>query len=104
MLGLVDLFRLLDGPVVEPQHHVVVVGVGVKGRARHGHGLVRVVREDGQRACRVEPDTPDRVRIDVVLGDGAVYRVADTAPDVVGGLFLEDGGSMVSKEISSRQR
>jgi hypothetical protein len=46
MVGGVDLFRLLDGAVVEPQNNVAVVAIVVKVRACNGNGLVGVSGKD----------------------------------------------------------
>lgn len=73
VFGGVDELGLLDGPVVEPQHDVVVVGRRVEVGPRHRHRLVRVVRKHRQRTRRVEPNAPDRVRINVVLRNRPVH-------------------------------
>lgn len=94
MLGCVDLLGLLDGSMVQPQNHIVIVHRLVETGTGHRHGLIRVVGEYRERARRVEADAPDGVRVDVVLSDGAVDRGTDTSPDVGGGLFLSSKRSL----------
>ena len=70
-------------PVVEPEDDVAVVaGVVGKVRARDGHGRVRVVRQHGERARRVEADALDGVWVDAGLGHDLAHALADAGPDV----------------------
>jgi hypothetical protein len=89
VLGVVDELRLGDGAVVQPQDDVAVVAVVGKGRPCDGHGLVRVVGEDGQGACRVEADALDLGRVDGSFGDDAADAFADAEPDVGRRLLLQ---------------
>lgn len=85
MLGSVDLRGLFDRTVVQPEHNVPVI---IEFGAGHRDGLVGVVGEDGQGASRIKCQASNSRRVDVVLVEYAVYRGADTSPDVVRRLFL----------------
>lgn len=44
--------------------------------------------KDGKRTCGIEANAFDRVRVDVVLGDCTLDRIADASPDIGRRLFL----------------
>lgn len=84
----VDLLRLLDGPVVQPQDDIAVVPIVSEVRAGDGDRLVRVVREDGEGACRVEAEALDAAGVDQGVLHHLLHTVADGIPDVGSGLLL----------------
>jgi len=64
----VDLVRLVDGAVVEPEDDIAVVAVAVvEVGAGDRDGLVCVLGEDGERAGGVEANAFDGVAVDVVF-------------------------------------
>ena len=102
MAGGINLLRLLDWAVVQPQDDVASVAIVLKSGAGHGHGLVRVLGEDGQRAGSIEADAFDGAGVDVGLVDHMVHTVADAGPDVRGGLFLGAGLGSVEAGMGGR--
>lgn len=64
MLGSVDLLRLLDWPMIQPQDDVAVVAIIGKVRARDGHGFIGVIGEDGEGASSVKSNALDVVGVD----------------------------------------
>lgn len=85
----IDLFCLLDRTVVQPENDVAVVAIVGEIGAGNGNRLVGIVGEDGQGAGGVEADTLDLVWVDERLLHNSAHALADTAPDVCCGLFLE---------------
>lgn len=88
MVGGIDCFGFFDRTVIQPQNHVAIcfeVGAG------DGNGLIIASGENAQRTCRVEANSSNGVRIDIILADGTVDSGADAPPDVRRGLFLEIG-------------
>lgn len=57
--GGVDLGCLLHGPVVEPQDDISIIAVIGEVWAGDRNWLVRVMREDGERASCIETDALD---------------------------------------------
>lgn len=90
MLRGIDLRRLLNGSVVEPQDNVPII---IKVRSSNGDRLVSVVREDRKRAGSVKADTTDGRGINIVLCQSSLDCGADTAPDVIRRLLLNNGVS-----------
>ena len=91
VLSGVDLLRLLDRAVVEPQNHVPVVAVCVvELRACDALRFAGFFVEDCERAGCVEANAADGFRVDVVLVHGTLDGVADALPDVGHGLFLQE--------------
>ena len=89
VLGSVDLLRLFNGTVVEPQDDVTVVAVCVVELwARNALGLAGLFVEDCERAGCVKANAADCFRVDVVLVHGTLDGVADALPYVGHGLFL----------------
>ena len=84
MLGGVDLVRLLDGAVVQPEDDVAVVAIVGEVRAGDGDGLVGVGGEDGEGAGGVEADALDLGGVDGGLADDAADALADALPNVGG--------------------
>lgn len=93
MVGCIDLFGLFYRSVIQPEDYVVIIAGLIEGRPGDGDGLVGIMREDGERAGRIESYSSDRMRIDIVLGNGTVDGRADTAPYVCGRLFLVENPS-----------
>lgn len=85
MLGGVDLGCFLDGPVVEPEDDIMII---IKLGTGNGHGLVGVMREDGERAGGIKGKAPNGVGINVMLIEDTLDGIADTSPNVVCRLFL----------------
>lgn len=54
----------------------------------HRNRFMCIMREDCKRTSGIETNAPDRVRIDVMLGQDSLKGYANGFPDVVGGLFL----------------
>ena len=86
MLCGVDLCRLFDGTVVQPEHDISVI---VKFWASHGNGLVSVVGEDGKGAGSIKCQTSNGSGVNVVLIEDTVDRGTDTTPDVICRLLLD---------------
>lgn len=79
----VDLLRLLDGTVVQPENDIAVVTIGiVEIGAGYGDGLVGVVAEDGEGAGGVETDALDDLRVDLGLDENLLHAVADASPNI----------------------
>lgn len=87
----VDLLRLVDGSVVEPQDDVAVIAIVLEVGTRDGDGLVGVVGENGEGAGCVEANAAHGCRVDVVLVEGPLHTLADAAPDVGCGLLIVTG-------------
>lgn len=85
MFGGIDLLRLFDWSMIEPEDDVVVI---IKLGAGDRNRFVGVVGEYGERTCCVEAHSSNRDRIDVVLAQNTLYGGANAAPDVVGRLLL----------------
>lgn len=85
MLGGIDLCRLFNRSVVEPEDNVPVI---VKVGACHRDGLVGIVSEDGKGAGSIESKSAYSVGVNVMLGEDSMNGGADASPDIVGGLFL----------------
>lgn len=84
--------------MVQPEYNVVVI---VKSGGGDRYRLIGVLRKDGQRAGSIEGKAPDCTRINAVLMEDALNRIADASPDIVRGLFLQD---MSAVDSSSRKR
>jgi hypothetical protein len=91
VLGVVDLFGLFNGPVVEPQNDVAVVTIVCEVGSGNGERLVSVVSEYGQRAGGIEANALDAGWIDGRLANDTPDTFADALPDICGGLLLEKG-------------
>lgn len=86
MVGSIDLRGFLNWAMIQPQDHVAVrVEIGARYRDR----LVGIIGENRQGAGSVKPDTPNRVRIDIVLANNALNSDTNATPDIRGRLFLE---------------
>lgn len=57
-------------------------------RGGHRNRLICIMGEDCKGAGGIETNAPDRVRIDVVLGQDSLKGYANGFPDIVGRLFL----------------
>lgn len=55
----------------------------------HRNRLICIMGEDRKGTSGIETNAPDRVRMDVVLGQDSLKGYADGFPDIVGRLFLE---------------
>ena len=81
MFGGIDLLRLFDWSMIEPEDDVVViVKLGPCDRNR----FVGIVGEDGEGTCSVETNSSNRRRVDVVLTQNTLYGGANAAPDIIG--------------------
>lgn len=91
MVRSIDSFGFVHWAMIEPEDHIAVrVEVGT----RHGYRFVRNVRKNRQRACRIEPNAPHGLWINVVLADCALNSYTDASPDIVRRLFLDDRESI----------
>lgn len=72
--------------MVQPEYDVVVI---VKSGRGNRYGLIGVLRKDSEGAGSIEGKASDCTRIDVVLMEDALNRIADAPPDIVRGLFLQ---------------
>ena len=81
MLGGIDLRRLFNRPMVEPQNNVVII---VEPWSSYGDWLVRVVSEDGKGAGRIKTNAANGGRVNVLLVQDTLDRNTDTPPDIVG--------------------
>lgn len=88
VVGGVDLVGFGQGPVVQPEDDVAVIAVVGKVGTRHGHWLVSVVGEDGERAGGIEANALDGLGVDSGLGDDLPDADGNAVPDVGGRLFL----------------
>lgn len=88
MLGRVDLLRLGERPMVQPEDDVSVVSVILKIRARDGDWFVGIVREDGQGTSGIEAEAFYRAGIDLGLGQHFLDTIGDGIPYICSGLFL----------------
>lgn len=88
MLSVVDLLRLLNGTVVQPEDDIAVVAIVGKVGASHGYGLVGVGRENSKGAGGIEANALDLAGIDCGFLDDTASALANALPDVCGRLFL----------------
>ena len=89
VLGSVDLVRLFDRAMIQPQDNVPIFTIPVaEVRAGHRLRLVGILGEDSQGAGGIKGNASNGCGIDVVLVHGGVDRTADAAPHVASRLFL----------------
>ena len=88
MSGGIDLLCLFLWPVIEPENNVVVIVISWRCDR---DGFVCICGEDRQRACRIESNASNVIRIDVLLVQDSLKGQTDAPPDVVGRLFLYNG-------------
>lgn len=71
MISGVDEFGFLNRSMIQPQHNVAVIPIGVVVLwACDADRLVCIVTEDGERACCIESYAFDRFRIYILLANG----------------------------------
>lgn len=87
MVGSIDLGRLINRSMVQPEYNVVII---VKSGGGDRYRLIGVLRKDGQGAGSIEGKASDCTRIDIVLMEDALNGIADASPNVVRGLFLQE--------------
>lgn len=85
MVRRIDLGRLVDGTMVQPEHDVMVI---VKSGRCHRYGLIGIMGEDGEGACGIKGQASDGVGVDVVLVENLLHRIANASPYVICRLFL----------------
>lgn len=88
VLCSIDLLRLLNRTVVEPENHIASIAVVFKIGTSDCDWLVGDIGKDSQRAGCIETNTLDGVGISVGLVNHLVHARADTRPNVRGRLFL----------------
>lgn len=98
VVGVVDLFGLFDGSMVEPQDDVAVVAIVGEVRSGNGQRLVSVVSKDSKRAGGVEANALDAGRVNGGLADNATDAFAYALPDICGRLLLGEGQKMLCLE------
>ena len=81
MFGGINLLRLFDGPMIQPQYDVMVI---IEFWSSHGDGLISVMGEDGEGAGSIKTNATDGGRVNVLLVKDTLDRSADTTPDIVG--------------------
>lgn len=85
MFGGIDLGRLLNGTVVQPEDNVMVI---VEARGGDGDGFIGVMGENGQGASGIESETSNGSGIDIMLVEDSLNGIADASPYVICRLFL----------------
>jgi hypothetical protein len=88
MLSIVDLLRLLNWPVVQPENDVAVIAIVGEVWTSYGYGLIGVGGENSKGASGIETNALDLIGIDGGFLDDTASALADALPDVCGRLFL----------------
>ncbi len=86
MFGRINLLRLFDWSMIEPQNDVMII---FKLWSRHRDGLVSVVGKDSKGAGSIKSNAANAGRVNVLLVEDTLDRCANTTPDIVGRLFLD---------------
>lgn len=105
VLGAVDQFSLVNGPVVEPENNVAVLAIVGELWASDGYGLIRVGVKDGKRASSVETNAFNEAWIDIRVNHDSPDALANALPNICGRLLLNavSGGENASLGDAGRQ-
>lgn len=88
VLCAVDLLRLLDGAMIEPEDDIAIAAIVLEVWASDWDRLICVGRENCEGAGGVKTNALDRFGVDRRLGHHTANTLADALPDISSRLFL----------------